>query len=41
MIDLYTTATANGHQVSIALAELKLAYELHVLDLANNEPKAA
>lgn len=41
MIDLYSAATPNGHKVSIALEELKLAYQLHLLDLAKNEPKAA
>lgn len=40
MIDLYSAATPNGHKVSIALEELDLAYQLHVLDLAKNEPKA-
>lgn len=40
MIDLYTAATPNGHKVSIALEELDLAYQLHVLDLGKNEPKA-
>jgi GST-like protein len=40
MIDLYSAATPNGHKVSIALEELDLAYQLHVLDLTNNEPKA-
>lgn len=37
---LFSDATPNGHKVSIALEELKLAYQLHVLNLANNEPKA-
>ena len=39
MIDLYTAATPNGHKVSIALEELGLPYELHVLDLARGVQK--
>ncbi|MDX5445678.1 MAG: glutathione S-transferase N-terminal domain-containing protein [Zoogloeaceae bacterium] len=39
MIDLYTAATPNGHKVSIALEELGLPYELHVLDLAAKQQK--
>lgn len=39
MIDLYTAATPNGHKVSIALEELALPYELHVLDLAAKQQK--
>jgi glutathione S-transferase/GST-like protein len=39
MIDLYTAATPNGHKISIALEELELPYELHVLDLGKNEQK--
>ncbi len=33
MIDLYSAATPNGHKISIALEEMALPYELHVLDL--------
>ena len=33
MIDLYTAATPNGHKISIALEELGLPYEAHVLHL--------
>ena len=40
MIDLYTAATPNGHKISIALEELALPYELHVLDLAEKQQKA-
>ena len=40
MIDLYTAATPNGHKISIALEELALPYEMHVLDLGKNEQKA-
>ena len=39
MIDLYTAATPNGWKVSIALEELALPYELHVLDLAAGDQK--
>ena len=39
MIDLYTAPTPNGHKISIALEELALPYELHVLDLGKNEQK--
>ena len=39
MIDLYTAATPNGHKVSIALEELELPYELHVLSRSGGEQK--
>ena len=39
MIDLYTAPTPNGHKISIALEELALPYELHVLDLGKQEQK--
>ncbi len=39
MIDLYTAATPNGHKISIALEELSLPYEMHVLDLGKNVQK--
>src|SRR3954464_10345315 len=39
MIDLYTAATPNGWKVSIALEELGLAYDLHVLDLGAGDQK--
>lgn len=34
MIDLYTSATANGQKVSIMLEECGLAYRVHIIDLA-------
>ena len=34
MIDLYTAPTPNGYKASIALEELELPYEAHVLDLS-------
>lgn len=40
MIDLYTAATPNGHKVSIALEELGLAYDTHVLSFDKQEQKA-
>jgi GSH-dependent disulfide-bond oxidoreductase len=39
MIDLYTAATPNGHKISIALEELALPYEMHVLSLAGGDQK--
>jgi GSH-dependent disulfide-bond oxidoreductase len=39
MIDLYTAATPNGHKISIALEELALPYELHVLSLSGGDQK--
>jgi GSH-dependent disulfide-bond oxidoreductase len=41
MIDLYTAATPNGHKISIALEELALPYDMHVLDLAAGRQKEA
>ena len=32
MIDLYTAPTPNGYKVSIALEELGLPYEVHVVN---------
>ncbi len=40
MIDLYTAATPNGHKVSIALEELGLPYQLHVLSFDQQQQKA-
>ena len=39
MIDLYSAATPNGHKISIALEELALPYELHVLSLSGGDQK--
>ena len=39
MIDLYTAATPNGWKVSIALEELALPYQVHVLDLGSGAQK--
>jgi glutathione S-transferase/GST-like protein len=39
MIDLYTAATPNGWKASIALEELELPYDLHVLDLRSGDQK--
>lgn len=40
MIDLYTAATPNGHKVSIALEELALPYDVHVLSFDKQQQKA-
>lgn len=37
MIDLYTFATPNGRKVSIALEELGLPYEVHVVHIGKGE----
>ncbi len=37
MIDLYTSPTPNGWKVSVALEELELPYEPHVIDLSKGE----
>jgi glutathione S-transferase/GST-like protein len=39
LIDLYTAATPNGWKVSIALEELGLPYDLHVIDMGAGEQK--
>jgi glutathione S-transferase/GST-like protein len=39
MIDLYTAATPNGHKISIALEELALPYDMHVLSLSGGDQK--
>lgn len=39
VIDLYTAATPNGWKASVALEELELPYELHVLDFGKSEQK--
>ena len=39
MIDLYTSPTPNGHKVSIALEEMGLDYEVHIIDLRSGEQK--
>jgi len=39
MIDLYTSATPNGHKVSIALEELALPYSVHPIKLSDGEQK--
>ena len=37
MIDLYTSATPNGWKVSMALEEMGLPYETHVIDLSKGD----
>ena len=39
MIDLYTAPTPNGWKISIALEELGLPYEVHLIDLGKQEQK--
>ncbi|HYD50703.1 MAG TPA: glutathione S-transferase N-terminal domain-containing protein, partial [Terriglobales bacterium] len=39
MIDLYTAPTPNGWKVSIALEELQLPYEVHVINLLAGDQK--
>jgi GST-like protein len=39
MIDLYTAATPNGYKASIALEELQLPYQVHVLSFEKREQK--
>jgi GST-like protein len=39
MIDLYTAPTPNGWKISIALEELALPYEVHLLSLAKQDQK--
>lgn len=41
MISLYTSATPNGHKVSIALEEMGLDYDLKAIDLMQGEQKTA
>lgn len=39
MIELYTAPTPNGHKVSIALKEMNIAYNVHPIDIMNDEQK--
>ena len=39
VIELFTAATPNGHKISIALEELGLPYDMHVLDFGASEQK--
>ncbi len=39
MIELFTSATPNGHKISIALEELGLIYTLNELNLGANDQK--
>ena len=38
-IDLYSASTPNGHKAAVTLEELGLDYNVHELDLFNNEQK--
>ena len=37
MIDLYYWGTPNGHKISIALEEMKLAYTVHPINILAND----
>ena len=37
MIDLYYWGTPNGHKISIALEEMKLAYKIHPINILAND----
>lgn len=37
MIDLYTWKTPNGRKISIALEEMRLAYQVHPIDIGKGE----
>jgi len=39
MIDLYTAPTPNGWKASVTLEELELPYQVHAINLAQNEQK--
>jgi glutathione S-transferase len=39
MIDLYTAPTPNGWKASVTLEELKLPYQVHAINLTQNEQK--
>ena len=38
-IELYTAGTPNGQKANIVLEELGLDYEVHAIDLGNNQQK--
>lgn len=40
MIDLYTFATPNGWKASVALEEMEIPYETHVINLQTNDQKS-
>ena len=40
MISLYTAPTPNGYKASVTLEELGLDYEVHIIDLLNNQQKS-
>ena len=39
MIELYTSATPNGHKASVTLEELELDYEVRLVNLGKAEQK--
>ena len=39
MIELYTSPTPNGYKISVALEELEIPYNVHVVNLQAGEQK--
>ena len=39
MIDLYTSPTPNGYKISVALEELNIPYNVHVVNLQAGDQK--
>ena len=39
MIDLYTSPTPNGYKISVALEELNIPYNVHVVNLQSGDQK--
>ena len=39
MIELYTWGTPNGRKISIMLEEIRMPYNVHPVNLGNNEQK--
>jgi GST-like protein len=39
MIELYTAPTPNGYKTSVALEELKIPYNVHIINLKNDDQK--
>ena len=39
MIELYTSPTPNGYKTSVALEELEIPYNVHVVNLMNGDQK--
>ena len=39
MIELYTSPTPNGYKISVALEELEIPYNVHVVNLQSGDQK--